>query len=101
MDIAPRDRRSGMGILPPPRAGNLRARNPGRPPILLEAGDVAVLPHGDAHAVRGTTTEADVFETANLRQRHSGAILVKSNQDGAAETELVCGRLNSSRPTKI
>jgi AraC family transcriptional regulator, activator of mtrCDE len=66
---------------------------PGHPAILLEAGDVAVLPHGDAHAVRGTTTPAGACETANLRERHSGAILVKSNLDGVSETELVCGRL--------
>src|SRR6202051_1551906 len=65
----------------------------GRSIILLEAGDVAVLPHGDAHAVRGMTTPAGTFETENLRERHSGAILVKSNQDGVPETELVCGRL--------
>jgi len=65
----------------------------GQPMILLEAGDVAVLPHGDAHAVRGATTPAGAFETANLRGSHSGAILVKSNLDGVPETELVCGRL--------
>jgi AraC family transcriptional regulator, activator of mtrCDE len=66
---------------------------PGRPAILLEAGDVAVLSHGGAHAVRGTTTAAGAFETVNLREHQSGAILVKSNQDGVPETELVCGRL--------
>src|ERR1700730_17111789 len=66
---------------------------PGHPAILLEAGDVAVRPHGDAHAVRGTKTPAGACETANLRERHSGAILVKSNLDGVSETELVCGRL--------
>src|SRR3984893_1328900 len=65
----------------------------GRSIILLEAGDVAVRPHGDAHAVRGTKTPAGACETANLRERHSGAILVKSNLDGVSETELVCGRL--------
>jgi AraC family transcriptional activator of mtrCDE len=62
----------------------------GTPPILLEAGDVAVLPHGDAHTTRGVATPIGTRTTANLLARHNEAILVKSNGD---ETELVCGRL--------
>ncbi|HEV2675532.1 MAG TPA: AraC family transcriptional regulator [Aliidongia sp.] len=61
--------------------------------VLLEAGDVAVLPHGGAHTVRGSTTPTDAVGTANLRHTHTGAIAVKTNGDGDAETELVCGRL--------
>jgi AraC family transcriptional activator of mtrCDE len=63
----------------------------GMPPVLLEAGDVAILPHGSAHTTRGVTTPADVRTVANLTLRHNDAILVKSN--GLDETELVCGRL--------
>lgn len=62
----------------------------GTPPILLEAGDVAVLPHGNAHTTRGVATPIGTRTTANLLARHNDAILVKSNGD---ETELVCGRL--------
>jgi|SRR5579859_582834 len=65
----------------------------GTAPVLLEAGDVAVLPHGGAHTVRGVSTPAGTHATANLLARHNAAILVKSNLEGAAETELVCGRL--------
>ena len=62
-------------------------------PIPLEAGDVAVLPHGGAHTVRGTTTPASLARTAGLRLSHNGAILVKTNVEAEVETELVCGRL--------
>ena len=63
----------------------------GLAPILLEAGDVAVLPHGDAHTTRGAATPVGTRTTADLLARHNAAILVKSN--GGDETELVCGRL--------
>ena len=66
---------------------------PGMPAILLESGDVAVLPHGGAHTMRGVTTPADLTVTANLRLGHTGAIPLKTNLDGDPETELVCGRL--------
>ena len=63
----------------------------GATPVLLEAGDIAILPHGDAHTTRGVDTPAGVRTTANLLARHNAAILVKSN--GFSDTELVCGRL--------
>ena len=59
--------------------------------MLLEAGDIAILPHGDAHTTRGIDTPAGARTTANLLARHNAAILVKSN--GFSDTELVCGRL--------
>jgi AraC family transcriptional regulator, activator of mtrCDE len=62
-------------------------------PIPLETGDVAVLPHGGAHTVRGATTPASLARTADLRLGHTGAILVKTNVEADLETELVCGRL--------
>ena len=62
-------------------------------PIRLETGDVAVLPHGGAHTVRGATTPASLARTADLRLGHTGAILVKTNVEAEPETELVCGRL--------
>jgi len=65
----------------------------GMPPVLLETGDVALLPHGTSHTVRGVTTPASLLATVNLRLGHTGTILVKSNLEGDPETELVCGRL--------
>jgi AraC family transcriptional activator of mtrCDE len=65
----------------------------GTAPIPLETGDVAVLPHGGAHTVRGATTPASLARTADLRLGHTGAILVKTNVEAEPETELVCGRL--------
>ena len=73
--------------------GTCALEMPGTAPILLEAGDVAILPHGGAHTVRGITTPAGSTGTANLRLHQSPAILIKSNLDGEPETELVCGRL--------
>ena len=62
-------------------------------PIPVETGDVAVLPHGGAHTMRGATTPASLARTADLRLGHTGAILVKTNVEAEPETELVCGRL--------
>jgi AraC family transcriptional activator of mtrCDE len=66
---------------------------PGITPIPLETGDVAVLPHGGAHTVRGATTPASLASTANECLGHNGAILVKTNVEAGPEAELVCGRL--------
>lgn len=63
----------------------------GAPAMLLEAGDIAILPHGDAHTTRGVDTPTGLRTIANLTLRHNEAIMVKSN--GHADTELVCGRL--------
>jgi AraC family transcriptional activator of mtrCDE len=73
--------------------GTCALEMPGTAPILLEAGDVAILPHGGAHTVRGVTTPPGSAGTANLRLQQSPSILIKSNLDGEPETELVCGRL--------
>jgi AraC family transcriptional activator of mtrCDE len=61
--------------------------------IPLSAGDIAVLPHGDAHVVRGSTTPAGACGPFGIRSRSLGAIDVKTNIEGDPETELICGRL--------
>src|SRR5579863_8264264 len=61
--------------------------------IPLSAGDVLVLPHGTAHVVRGPTTPADPRGVFNVRSRPVGSINIKSNTDGEADTQLICGRL--------
>ncbi|GGF33737.1 putative HTH-type transcriptional regulator [Aliidongia dinghuensis] len=65
----------------------------GLAPIPLEAGDVAVLPHGGAHSLRGPTTPASLQRAAALRLGHTGAILLKTNVEDEPDTEIVCGRL--------
>ncbi len=61
--------------------------------IPLSAGDVAVLPHGNRHAVRGLTTPAGARGPFGIRSCRSGAVDLKSNTDGEPETQLICGRL--------
>lgn len=63
----------------------------GRYPVA--AGDIALLPHGGAHVVLGSDKPASPKKTADLRSYQTGAILVKTNIEGEAPTELVCGRL--------
>lgn len=63
--------------------------------IALQEGDVAVLPHGDRHVVRGPTTPAGARGPFGVAAGAGGTIAVKTNlgADAAPETELVCGRL--------
>ena len=62
------------------------------PPVALAAGDIALLPHGEAHAVRGSTTPPDRMGVPNLRVVDADGMELRSN-DAEPEAELVCGRL--------
>jgi AraC family transcriptional activator of mtrCDE len=73
--------------------GTCQIDRPGEAPERLSAGDIAVLPHGGAHVVRGTTTPATVTSVPGLRRIETAAILIKTNVDGEPEAELICGRL--------
>ena len=61
--------------------------------IPLSAGDIAVLPHGSPHVVRGPTTPSGARGPFGVRSRPLGAIELETNVEGDAETELICGRL--------
>jgi AraC family transcriptional activator of mtrCDE len=61
--------------------------------ILLQAGDVAILPHGSAHVVHGPNNLHNASGPFGISDRPSGAILVKTNVDCSPDTQLVCGRL--------
>jgi AraC family transcriptional activator of mtrCDE len=73
--------------------GECRIDRPGEPSQSLQAGDIAVLPHGGAHVMRGVTTLASITTVPNLRKYETSAITVKTNTDAEPETEVVCGRL--------
>jgi AraC family transcriptional activator of mtrCDE len=68
---------------------------------VLAAGDIAMLPHGGAHVMRGATTPATMTSVPHLRRSTTGAIEVKTNieldpdpgPDLKSGAELVCGRL--------
>lgn len=61
--------------------------------IPLSAGDAVVLPHGSRHVVRGPTTPAGSTGPFGIRMQQAGSIVLKSNFEAEAETQLICGRL--------
>jgi len=67
----------------------------GKDTIALAAGDVAVLPHGDRHVVRGPTTPGGAAGPFGITARATSAIPIKTNlaAETPPETELICGRL--------
>ncbi len=60
--------------------------------VALKAGDVAVLPHGGGHTIRAASPGAAARPLVTRRQLDNGLIL-KTNVEGEAETQLICGRL--------
>ncbi len=73
------------------------ARN-GMPPVLLGAGDIVLLPHGDAHVMRGpSVASGPTAGTNRISVRDTRAIQVRSNTD-QPEAEVICGRLTFEQP---
>lgn len=62
-------------------------------PVMLGAGDVAVLPHGGPHVVRALPSASGPGGALRSLPRFHDDILVKTNTDGRPETRLICGRL--------
>src|SRR3984893_13906607 len=65
----------GWGPVPLVAQGRCVIAGAGTAPTPLETGDVAVLPHGGAHTVRGATTPASLARTGDLRLGRTRAIL--------------------------
>ncbi len=63
----------------------------------LEAGDVVLLPHGDAHVVRGAAAVRRGRPPALVSVKTTSAIAIRSNVDDP-EVELICGRLAFEQP---
>ncbi len=63
----------------------------------LRAGDVVLLPHGDAHVVHAATMAASGRHAAPIRIEETSAIDIKSNGDDP-DVELICGRLTFEQP---
>ena len=63
----------------------------------LSVGDIVLLPHGDAHVVRGATAVLDARRAAPVRTETTSAIAIKSNSDHP-DVELICGRLAFEQP---
>ncbi|MHB8885092.1 MAG: AraC family transcriptional regulator [Methylovirgula sp.] len=62
--------------------------------IPLSAGDVAVLPQGARHSVRGPATPCGARGPFGIRSHSIGTVNLMSNTDGDPETQLICGRLH-------
>jgi AraC family transcriptional activator of mtrCDE len=61
--------------------------------VALKAGDVAVLPHGAAHTIKAAVSAAGGARAIETSRRLESGLTLKTNGEGAGETELVCGRL--------
>jgi AraC family transcriptional activator of mtrCDE len=68
----------------------------GDSPVALATGDIVLLPHGDAHVVRGIDLDPARQRRA-IQVRVTSAIAIKSNTDDP-EVELICGRLAFEQP---
>ncbi len=61
--------------------------------VRLEAGDVAVLPHGSPHTTRSLPDAAGQARPVQVSRRAHDSILLKGNGVATSSAELVCGRL--------
>ena len=62
------------------------------PPVTLAAGDIALLPHGETHVVRGITTPRDRTGIPGLHVADAFGIELRTNGN-EPDAELICGRL--------
>jgi AraC-like DNA-binding protein len=77
--------------------GTASARLPGEPSVALEAGDIAVLPRGDAHELwNGRMTEL-VDSSALLPKLLGGAIASERGGGGGRMTKFICGYIGCER----
>jgi AraC family transcriptional regulator, activator of mtrCDE len=74
-------------------SGSCSVARKGQPTLTLNAGDIFVLPRGDAHVLSVASASADETPAA-VRMQPSGAVTLKSNcgDPGAAQLDLLCGR---------
>lgn len=65
---------------------------PGAGVIQLEAGDVLLLPHGDAHTMRAVNSDDHALHPIAVRR--VGSLRLKESVGADPDVELVCGRLS-------
>ncbi len=61
--------------------------------LSLTAGDIALLPHGTRHTLRGPTTPVLAPGPFGIRTQPLGPVSLKSNTNRKPDTQLICGRL--------
>ncbi|HMI88378.1 MAG TPA: AraC family transcriptional regulator [Polyangiaceae bacterium] len=80
--------------------GEATARIPGQGSVALEAGDIAVLPRGDAHELwNGRVTEL-TDSSALLPKILEGAIVSERGGGGGRVTKFICGYIGCERQAK-
>jgi AraC family transcriptional regulator, activator of mtrCDE len=76
--------------------GNCRLERTGEGRLDLSAGDILLLPRGDAHVVRSPRATGSALRPISTEYRN--AIRLKTTGDSPADTEIVCGRLAFEAP---
>ena len=71
--------------------GRATLQRPGSEPLHLAAGDILLLPRGDAHTMRDAGPNAQ--PPAPIGVRHHGMLRFKTSLGTEPDVELVCGRL--------
>ncbi|UHC20056.1 AraC family transcriptional regulator (plasmid) [Methylobacterium currus] len=71
--------------------GHAILHRPGDAPLHVEAGDILLLPRGDAHAMGGSQPSAQ--PPVPLLVRNQGSLRFKTSLGVEPEVELICGRL--------
>jgi AraC family transcriptional regulator, activator of mtrCDE len=70
--------------------GQARVQVPGGSVVMLREGDLLLLPHGSAHALRDAKNGSG--RASPMKVNASGPLPVRTNTDGVAELDLLCGR---------
>jgi len=94
-------RADGEGAYHVVLAGNCLLRLRGQPDVLLETGDIAMLPRGDAHLLAGVAEHENGSAGAasdgsqTMQSRYNGAVTIHTNGDkSAANLDMLCGQFN-------
>ena len=72
--------------------GHVQLERPGFDRLYLKAGDILLLPHGDAHSVHGP--DSDGHPGLPVATQLRGTLRVKTSVEVELDTELICGRLH-------
>lgn len=66
----------------------------GQEDVRIAAGDIVMLPRGDAHVLQGVES-SDQIVPREMQSQFNGAVTVRTNcSPGAASLDLLCGRFN-------
>jgi AraC-like DNA-binding protein len=74
-------------------SGRLTARLPGDAPLMLSAGDVVIVPHGDPHILSSGPPEKPVDAVKTFEKNLSEGLKLTRFGGGGEVTRLVCGYL--------